>query len=305
MKLENDLLIFFHIPKCAGTTLREHILLNYHAKHVLAVYKFFNPEFKDKKGIEDFISSWSKERRDEIKFIIGHNVYYGIHKLFPNRNPKYITVLRNPTKRIVSLYNFLRTNLERGVTTVDLKRLYMNGEVVQFGMKWFNSNRNTLVDGISRYFYKHFYNINLGESITDSELEQICLVLNKFYFIGIVENSNDMDFVYHILGLRKFEKNANISKQFAFPDQHKKTLIEIEKNIQIDLKLYNYAIERNEELKASFNNFELNVNKLQLKKKKYFKSVYYLLYKLRKYIKISRDQIALKIKTWFKWKISF
>lgn len=300
MKSESDLFIFIHIPKCAGTTLRENILLNHHAKHVLAVYKLFNPEFKDKKGIENFISIWSEERRDEIKIIIGHNVYYGIHQLFPNRNPKYITVFRNPAKRIISLYNWLRTNLERGIMVGSLDRVRHNNEIIQFGLNWYTSNKDTLQDMMSLFLYKHFYNICLSEGITDNDLEQIYLILDKFYFIGIVENKNDMDFIYHILNLRKFCGNVNISTKYAIPNEYEETLMEIEKNNQIDMKLYNYAIERNEELKTSFNNFELNVNKLQLKKKKYFKSVYYLFYRLQKYIKINRDQIALKIKTWFK-----
>lgn len=63
MKLEDNLFIFIHIPKCAGTTLRENILFNYKSEQVLCIYKDQNSEFSDAKSTENYISTLSEKSK--------------------------------------------------------------------------------------------------------------------------------------------------------------------------------------------------------------------------------------------------
>jgi len=84
-----------------------------------------------------------------------------------------------------------------------------------------------------------------------------------------------MDFIYHILDLHKFSRNANISKKFALAAQYAETLAEIEKSNQIDLNIYKYAVQRNSECKTNNIDFEQRVKELQIKRKRYFRSLYY------------------------------
>jgi len=297
LKSDNELFIFIHIPKCGGTTLRENILLNYYANEVLCIYKAYNPEFSKPIGIENFISSLSEERKNEIKIIIGHNVYYGIHKLFPNKIPKYITFVRNPARRIVSLYNWMRTNREIGNDSVDSSRLMHNGEIIQFGMPWFELNKKTLQNGISKFlFHRFFYKKNLEEDISKDQFENVINTLEKFYFIGINENKDDMYFIYHILRLKKFHKSSYISLQYADPALIGGTLKKIEKNNNLDMRLYDYALKRNAEFKENYPNFENEIKESQLQRSRYFKSLPYYFSKISKYVAISNSQKVNQIK---------
>jgi hypothetical protein len=94
--LKNRTLIFLHIPKCAGNSLidllQSHIprgrILKGHLLHA------------DAPGIN--------KPFDYYRLIVGHNTYYDMSRL--PVNPLYITMLRNPVDRIVSLYYFWRSH---------------------------------------------------------------------------------------------------------------------------------------------------------------------------------------------------
>jgi len=295
MKIGKDLFIFIHIPKCAGTTLQENILLNYKTNEVLCIYKDYNSEFMGPIGVENFISSLSEKRKSHLKIIIGHNVHYGIHKIFPDRTPRYITFIRNPARRIVSLYNWMRTNRDRGNNSVDTGRLMHNGEIVQFGIKWFDLNKDTLQNRISNFLYHKFFN-KLEDKFNEEHLNQVLNVLDKFYFIGITENKADMDFICHILGLKKFSKDANVSLKYAIPNLIENTLKEIEDQNKIDMKLYDFALKRNAEFKENHQNFEKEVKESQSQKNKYFRSFSYHFFRINKFITTSNSQKISHIK---------
>ena len=289
MKTDKDLFIFIHIPKCAGTTLRENILLNYSSKQVLCIYKEYNSEFMESVGVENFISSISEKRKSQIKIIIGHNVHYGIHKLFHDRTPRYITFIRNPARRMVSLYNWMRTNSDNDNNSVDSKRLMHNGAIVQFGMKWFELNRDTLHNRISKFLYYKFFS-NLLNEFSEKNLNQVFSILDKFYFIGITENKTDMDFICYILGLKKFSKNVNVSLKYVIPNLLENTLKEIENQNKIDMKLYDFALKRNAEFKENYPNFEKEIKEYQSQKNKYFRSFSYNFFRINKFIITSNSQ---------------
>ena len=82
----NELILFVHVPKAAGSTLTE-ILRRKHLKdggdrsfHVIA----------GSQEIESFKSLPENDRR-RIKFLTGH-FYYGLHRYLPGKQPKYITM---------------------------------------------------------------------------------------------------------------------------------------------------------------------------------------------------------------------
>ena len=137
---KKELYIFLHINKCAGTTLREHIRNNLKDDEFLLLYKHEKPIFKKKIG--KYIKSLTKEKKDKIKIIFGHRVYYSLHKLFPDREVRYITFLRNPVDRTISHYNFTVVRLKYGrfmkeITKKRLIKQYMeNGRLLNF-KEWF------------------------------------------------------------------------------------------------------------------------------------------------------------------------
>jgi len=45
--MDNEIFIFIHIPKCAGTILRKNILLNYHSNEVFCICQDLDHKFAE------------------------------------------------------------------------------------------------------------------------------------------------------------------------------------------------------------------------------------------------------------------
>jgi len=93
-------IIFLHIPKTAGTTLRAIIENVYNYKDVYFIYSGNKQYFE----LDDFLKL-SKVKKDQIKIISSHTGF-GIHKNI-KKPCKYITILRDPVEYTISLYHHL------------------------------------------------------------------------------------------------------------------------------------------------------------------------------------------------------
>lgn len=90
---QNKLVVFLHIPKTAGTTLRSIFMKQYQGQELLLCYnnaKKWRMELKNPAKLR------------HVKAIAGH-FPFGIHRSIP-RKFTYITMLRDPVERVVSLY---------------------------------------------------------------------------------------------------------------------------------------------------------------------------------------------------------
>jgi hypothetical protein len=95
----NDNLIFIHIPKTAGSTLNKIIKSQFPNKSIFKI-----DASKEDKSIEE-LRKLDKKERNKIRCVMGH-MSFGVHKDLP-RSFEYITVLRNPVDRVISLYYFI------------------------------------------------------------------------------------------------------------------------------------------------------------------------------------------------------
>jgi hypothetical protein len=104
---EDSIVIFTHIPKTAGTSLRHIIQSQFQPQQVFEFYHLKTQPPKARKGIEKY-NNLTEAQKKVIKFVSGH-VGFGLHEFLP-RPCSYITVLRDPVERVVSYYYFLLRN---------------------------------------------------------------------------------------------------------------------------------------------------------------------------------------------------
>ena len=116
--VEHPLIIFLHIPKTGGLTLRHFLLRQYRGGAAFDHYDEWmrpidqqsrmNPPAEGQNGrfLEDF---WSlpPDRQARVRVCTGH-FSFGIHEHLPAPNT-YITMLREPIDRTLSGYHYRRT----------------------------------------------------------------------------------------------------------------------------------------------------------------------------------------------------
>lgn len=110
--------IFAHIPKTGGTTIRKHFEKN------LSPYEFVHlaeagdrrierrnqnkleTEATDTPNLVTPFANRTKEERQKVRVVLGHQVNLETYKLFPNKTCKSIIFLREPVSWLVSYYNW-------------------------------------------------------------------------------------------------------------------------------------------------------------------------------------------------------
>lgn len=95
------IILFNHIPKTGGTTLR--IILN----RVYGEDKVYFPSSKDLASSLKQFESFSKDAQQRFSVIAGHATM-DYTKFF--EQPFYLTILRNPVDLFLSQYNYLKTS---------------------------------------------------------------------------------------------------------------------------------------------------------------------------------------------------
>lgn len=99
---DDGCLVFFHIPKAAGNTIKG-ILTSLYPAH--QVYRIDGERIRESNRA---LESWPLERRRELRVVMGH-MAFGVHRLLP-APATYFTVLREPVSRLVSHYHFVRSH---------------------------------------------------------------------------------------------------------------------------------------------------------------------------------------------------
>ncbi len=90
-------IIFLHIPKTGGTTLRDIFHRQYKKDESILTKRLIESE-NIIKGLKD-------EEKNRILMIQGH-MKFGLHGYFNNQF-KYFTMMREPVKRVLSQYTYL------------------------------------------------------------------------------------------------------------------------------------------------------------------------------------------------------
>ena len=101
--LEDDTLVFMHLPKTGGTALRASLLRAFDTSATALIYPSTDLDASMTRA--EFVSL-SREALDRLRLVMGH-FQFGIHEQI-GRPSRYATIIRDPVDRVVSLYYHYR-----------------------------------------------------------------------------------------------------------------------------------------------------------------------------------------------------
>jgi len=222
-----EALIFLHLMKTGGHTL--HKLM----RHKYDVTRRFYYSQRPGRTLADF-QALTVEQRDRLRFIHGH-LDFGFHEML-NQPCTYVTLLRHPIKRIVSLYYFVYFHPSRYDP--------VNNPPISF--RDYISPERILVDnGQTRKI--------AGQASQDfpfggctSELLDIAKrnLRDRFLMVGITERFDEsLVMLRHLVGLNTLlhtRANTNPAKPKSDPLSEADIELAIAHH-QFDLELYDYG----------------------------------------------------------------
>jgi hypothetical protein len=233
---EAPTVIFLHIGKTAGTSLRKILHRQFKASEILRVETpWRNPERLRREETLDYFATLPEGRRASARLIEGH-VIFGIHELVP-RPSTYISLLRNPVALTISQYHFVlrrpRHWLHERVVTehMDLERYVRSGialETDNSQIRALSGDRTTPFGGC-----------------TPAMLEEAKRNLEAhFSVVGLTERFDEtLIFLKRAFGWSNVHYvRANVSpRKDPVPPE---TIRAIEEQNALDLELYRWATER-------------------------------------------------------------
>ena len=225
--MSDKTLIFLHIPKTAGTTLRSIMLKQYGDGEVYHIVKNSTGGDHGITSIDSF-KSFDDEVKKKYRAITGH-VKYGIHKILPaGQEYAYATILREPVKRVLSLYN-------RFVVKGEFKDNGKDPGIEDFFIKYrlpqFDNDQVRRLSGMEAPF---------GQC-TEEMLEQAMRNLKGFSLVGLTEAFLETLFLAaKVLGWKPVAyKNENVRRYSPAIDENIMELIK--RHNGLDIRLYEYA----------------------------------------------------------------
>lgn len=223
----NKKVIFLHIPKAAGSTLRSIIRRQYpdHQVHQITTTPTLQESINRFKKLSD-------KQKKKIHCLMGYGVFGLDNHL--NGSTEYVTMFRKPVSRVISNYYFVRRDSGHRLHEQVTKRNLSLRKYVTSGLN--KALDNQIVRNVS------------GQSTNEASEEMLSKakknIDNHFGVVGLVEKFDKSI----ILMKKKFGwrdvsyVKKNVTKERPKKDEINKDVLEcIKKRNKLDLKLYNYA----------------------------------------------------------------
>lgn len=237
MPKQQQTVIFLHIPKAAGTTL----------KHVLQ-RQYLKEERLDLHGVSSLekLDKLSDGEKRSLKLIQGH-FPFGVHEMLPQPST-YITMLRDPVKRVISTYFYAkRTPSHRHYEKINQEGISLKDYIASEINPQLNNGQVRLLSGE--------IDVAFGDC-NEQMLEKAKSNLNNYFsIVGTLEHfDKTLIAIGEVLGYDNvFYTKANVSLKKSEVDSEVIHLIKADN--QLDCELYNYAITLQEEM---FNRLGVN-----------------------------------------------
>jgi hypothetical protein len=243
--------IFLHIQKTAGTTLRTVIERLYETSAIYSIYPY-NKNYPD----IDVFKKLSDSEKSKIKIICGH-ISFGVHESMP-QECTYITVLRNTVDRVVSFYSHITRDGQEDDeqllsyrTTAKQNNMSLS-DFVASGIAYQTDNHQTRI--LSNM------NPSVGECTPDMLEEAKKNLREHFAVVGLTERFDEsVMLMKKVFGWKTpFYLTTNVSQNRPSVDEE--DIKVIEEHNKLDIELYNYASELlDEQIKNHGPSFEKEV----------------------------------------------
>jgi hypothetical protein len=226
MTEDNQPLVFIHIPKTAGTSLRKLIQENYQADEIFYIYTK-----KDNYTTLGDLKNLTKTEKQRFKVFIGH-VHFD-KSLFDGINPLYVTFLRDPVARVISYYNHIMANRDAWINN----KISLLKYIETSGDPQLSNQQTKIISGITSGAVTEKHLEHAIENIENRELD----------FIGLTEKYEEaIDQIAHKYGWfhkEIYKENVtghNYGAEY-YSDQELEKIIEINR---LDYQLYEYVCSR-------------------------------------------------------------
>ncbi|MFA0962350.1 sulfotransferase family 2 domain-containing protein [Roseivirga sp. BDSF3-8] len=255
LKTENYPIIFTHVPRSGGTTLNSILKNIYPGK---SHYTFYVQEKGGtvQKAIQDFKNLPSADKK-QLKLLTGHTSF-GIHEGI-HEHPTYLTLLRDPVKRLISYYYYILGNDGHYLHQVLLRNRMALEEFLK-------GNLSTELDNIQVRQLSGDTHLRFGQC-NEGTLEKAKANLDKWYPVfGITEKFDESLILFKEYFRWKspyYIPLNTISYDKSQGDLANDTLHYILRLNQYDLALYEYASKRFNTMIQRIENFDQKLIRFQ------------------------------------------
>lgn len=234
--MTRPLYLLAHLQKTGGTTINVHL-----ARHLEWDVEFVHlggwGDHRRRLAGRPPLEERSAEELARVRVVSGHDVDGATHELFPGVEPRYITILRDPAARLVSMYNY---------------RMSAPGaEVVPFDDWYGDVGPNPMTRWLRRRFAK-------GESFST-----LLDSLRGFWFVGVTEHlDDDLPGLFEAIGVPRGHERKRVAggddglSGLDFPDDRREVRLRVEVDDRIrdlverdhpkDVRLWRFAERRRE-----------------------------------------------------------
>jgi len=250
MLLEDQVIIFLHIPKAAGITFYQILNRQYSKEFVLCLD---GTRFHE--SMEALINE-STQIKEKIQVIEGH-MYFGMHK-YLKKKATYLTMLRHPIERAISTYGYILENPKH----------YLHTEVIQQKMSLKEFTVSKLSGEIDNCQTRLISGIDTQQACNEEMLAIAKRNIKDFFLVaGLVEQFDEsILLISQLLNWKTpIYQKANKTRRPLNKEEISQDIIdEIAAVNCFDMELYSYAEELfNRTIEMQGKEFEETVKKFK------------------------------------------